>query len=128
MTAGAAAEDPYPMPGPTHGPEEAEVVRTMQAHAFTFGSAPRTYRDIHFGYGLEAAFICLVAAVVFWLLAGAASPDAALVRSIAVVRLRQRGALRDADALFRVSVTDGVRRGHRDGPDGRGRPGLTGPM
>lgn len=70
---------------PTHGPEEAAVVQAMQAHAFKFAAAPRTYWDMYFGYGLEAAFVCLVEAVLFWLLARAASGDAFLVRSIAAL-------------------------------------------
>ena len=70
---------------PTHGPEEAAVVQAMQSHAFKFASAPRTYWDMYFGYGLEAAFVCLVEAVLFWQLARGMSGDAALVRSIAAL-------------------------------------------
>ena len=68
---------------PTHGPQEVEVVHAMRSHAFTFALAPRTYWDMYFGYGLEAAFVCLVEAVLFWLLAGAASENGALVKSVA---------------------------------------------
>jgi len=68
---------------PKHGPEEVAVVNAMRSQAFTFALAPRTYWDMYFGYGLEAAFICLVEAVLFWQLAGAASGNAALVRSVA---------------------------------------------
>ena len=70
---------------PTHGPEEVAVVEAMQSHAFKFALAPRTYWDMYFGYGLEAAFICLVEAVLFWQLARAMSGDAVLVRSIAAL-------------------------------------------
>ena len=70
---------------PNHGPEEVAVVNTMQSHAFTFAAAPRTYWDMYFGYGLEAAFVCLVEAVLFWLLAAATPGDAALVRSVAIL-------------------------------------------
>jgi hypothetical protein len=70
---------------PTHGPQEVAVVQAMQSHAFKFALAPRTYWDMYFGYGLEAAFVCLVEAVLFWQLAGAMSADAALVRSIATL-------------------------------------------
>jgi hypothetical protein len=70
---------------PTHGPDEIAVVDAMRSHAFTFASAPRTYWDMYFGYGLEAAFVCLVEAVLFWLLAGSAPGAPALVRSIALL-------------------------------------------
>jgi hypothetical protein len=70
---------------PTHGPDEVAVVEAMRSHAFTFASAPRSYWDMYFGYGLEAAFVCLVEAVLFWLLAGAALAQPALVRSVAVL-------------------------------------------
>jgi len=70
---------------PTHGPEEVAVVKAMKSHAFVFSAAPRTYWDMYFGYGLEAAFVCLVEALLFWLLAGATAASADLVRSIAVL-------------------------------------------
>ena len=70
---------------PTHGLEEAAVVQAMKGHAFKFAAAPRTYWDMYFGYGLEAAFICLIEAVLFWLLARGTAADAGLVRSIAVL-------------------------------------------
>ncbi len=70
---------------PTHGAEEVAVVEAMQSHAFKFAAAPRTYWDMYFGYGLEAAFVCLVEAVLLWQLAAATGASAALVRSIAVL-------------------------------------------
>ena len=70
---------------PTHGVEELAVVKAMQSHAFKFAAAPRTYWDMYFGYGLEAAFVCLVEAILFWLLASATETNAALVRSIAIL-------------------------------------------
>ena len=70
---------------PTHGPAEAAVVEAMKSHAFTFAAAPRTYWDMYFGYGLEAAVVCLVEAVLFWLLAGAAQRDPTIVRSVSVL-------------------------------------------
>jgi hypothetical protein len=70
---------------PTHGPEEVALVDAMRSHAFTFAAAPRSYWDMYFGYGLEAAFVCLVEAILFWQLAGAASATPALVRSIAAL-------------------------------------------
>ena len=70
---------------PTHGPDEVAVVDAMRSHAFTFALAPRTYWDMYFGYGLEAAFVCLVEAVLFWLLAEAAPGNGPLVRSVAAL-------------------------------------------
>ena len=68
---------------PTHGPNEVAVVDAMRSHVFTFALAPRSYWDMYYGYGLEAAFVCLVEAALFWLLAGAASGNAGLIRSLA---------------------------------------------
>ena len=68
---------------PTHGPEEVAVVNAMRSHAFTFAVAPRTYWDMYFGYGLEAAFVCLVEAALFWLVAATAAENRALVQSVA---------------------------------------------
>ena len=70
---------------PTHGPDEIAVVDAMRKHAFRFAAAPRTYWDMYFGYGLEAAFVCLLEAVLFWLLAGASAESVSLVRSVIVV-------------------------------------------
>ena len=70
---------------PTHGPEEVAVVEAMRSHTFTFAAAPRSYWDMYFGYGLEAAFICLVEALLFWLLAAAPLAANGLVRSIAAL-------------------------------------------
>jgi len=70
---------------PTHGPTEIAVVDAMRSHAFKFASAPRSYWEMYFGYGLEAAFVCLVEAVLFWQLAGAVSLAPALVRSVALL-------------------------------------------
>jgi len=72
---------------PTHGASEEAVVTAMRAHAFRFASSPRTYWDMYFGYGLEAAFVCLVEAVLFWQLARIADRDAALVRPLVALFL-----------------------------------------
>ena len=72
---------------PTHGPEEVAVVTAMKGTAFRFSAAPRTYWDMYFGYGLEAAFVCLIEAVLFWQLAAIATRDASLVRPIAALFL-----------------------------------------
>ena len=68
---------------PTHGPEEVAVVNAMRSHAFRFALAPRTYWDMYFGYGLEAAFVCLVEAALFWLVAATAAENRALIQSVA---------------------------------------------
>ena len=47
----------------------------------------RSYWDMYFGYGLEAAFICLVEAVLFWQLATIAGAAPAMVRPIVVLFL-----------------------------------------
>src|SRR2546427_7614596 len=43
---------------PTHGDAEVTVVAAMKAHRFNFGGSMRSYWDMYFGYGLQAAFIC----------------------------------------------------------------------
>lgn len=72
---------------PRHGPEEIAVIETMKSHHFDFVGASRSYWDFYFGYGLFAAFFCLVEAVLFWQLAGATSAARPLVRSIVVLFL-----------------------------------------
>jgi hypothetical protein len=68
---------------PSHGPAEVAVVEAMQSNRFTFAASPRSYWDMYFGYGLEAAAICLVEAILFWQLARIAARDSGLVRPIA---------------------------------------------
>lgn len=72
---------------PKHGAEETAVIATMQSHHFDFAGFSRSYWDFYYGYGLMAAFVVLVEAVLFWQLAGAASTARPLVRSIAVLFL-----------------------------------------
>jgi hypothetical protein len=72
---------------PTHGTSEIAVVQAMKEHQFDFGGAKRSYWDMYFGYGLEAAFICLVEAVLFWQLAGFAAVAPAAVKPIAALFL-----------------------------------------
>jgi hypothetical protein len=38
---------------------------------------------MYFGYGLEAAFVCLVEAALFWLVATTAAENRALIQSVA---------------------------------------------
>jgi hypothetical protein len=70
---------------PTHGESETAVVEAMRSNAFRFAAAPRTYWDMYFGYGLEAAALCIVEAVLFWLLAGAAAREPVLIARVAVL-------------------------------------------
>lgn len=67
---------------PRHGPEEVAVVEAMKAHRFDFMGSMRSYWDFYFGYGLEAAFICLIEAVLLWQLATIAKTGAPMVRPI----------------------------------------------
>jgi hypothetical protein len=72
---------------PTHGEIEVSVVQTMRDHRFDFGRSNRSYWDMYFGYGLEAAFICLVEAILFWLLSAAAVGNPAVVKPIIILFL-----------------------------------------
>ncbi len=74
------------------GPDEVAVVEAMRAHAFPFASAPRSYWQMYFGYGLEAAFVCLVEAVLFWQLASIGVRDATPIKHIAVLFAVANGA------------------------------------
>lgn len=65
---------------PTHGDAEVSVVAAMKEHRFNFGGSMRSYWDMYFGYGLEAAFICLVEAILFWQLAAIAGAAPAMAR------------------------------------------------
>ena len=70
---------------PTHGPVEVAVVEAMQSNMFMFANAPRSYWDMYTGYGLESAAICVVEAVLFWLLAGIVHREPVRVRSVLVL-------------------------------------------
>jgi hypothetical protein len=70
---------------PKHGPEEVAVIEAMKSHRFNFLGAQRSYWDFYFGYALIAAIICLVEAVLFWLVAGVASLSPSVIRPIAGV-------------------------------------------
>src|SRR5437763_13408803 len=73
---------------PTHGPTEVAVVQAMKDHRFDFGGSVRSYWEMYFGYGLEAAGVCLVEAILFWQLAGiTASTSLVTVRPIVVLGL-----------------------------------------
>ena len=61
---------------PTRGPVEVAVVDAMKLHRFDFGGfSPHSYWDLYFGYGLFAAFNCLIESVLFWQLAGMARTE-----------------------------------------------------
>jgi hypothetical protein len=66
-------------------PFQAEVVATMQAHAFNFSGQHRTYWDLYQGYALLAAGTCLVEAALLWLLAGVARAAPERLRGITIV-------------------------------------------
>src|SRR5438067_1711044 len=73
---------------PTHGPAEVAVVQAMKDHRFDFGGSLRSYWQMYFGYGLEAAGVCLVEAILLWQLAGiAAATSLATVRPIMILCL-----------------------------------------
>jgi hypothetical protein len=57
---------------PTRGPDQRAVIDVMQSHTFDFQGFTRSYWDLFFGYGLMAAFTCVVEAVLFWQLASLA--------------------------------------------------------
>jgi hypothetical protein len=67
---------------PTHGEAEVAIVQSMKAQRFNFGGAMRSYWDMYFGYGVEAAAVCLVEAILFWQLAGVAVLSPAVLRPI----------------------------------------------
>jgi hypothetical protein len=72
---------------PTHGDAEVAVVETMKAHRFNFGGSMRSYWDMYFGYGIEAAFVCLVEAILFWQLAAIATTAPMIARPIIMLFL-----------------------------------------
>ena len=65
---------------PRHGAAEEAVIAAMKHNRFYRGGLG--YWDFYFGYGLIAAAICLVEAVLFWQLAGMARGNAQTVRPI----------------------------------------------
>ena len=67
---------------PRYGAAEVAVIEAMKANRF-FAGGTRSYWDMYFGYGLEAAFVCLVEAALFWLVAATAAENRALVQSVA---------------------------------------------
>jgi hypothetical protein len=72
---------------PKRGPREVAVVEAMKSQDFVFQGLARSYWDFFFGYGLFAAFNCLVEAVLFWQLAALIGKAPAQGRSILVLFL-----------------------------------------
>ena len=72
---------------PTHGAAEVSVVAAMKEHRFNFGGSTRSYWDMYFGYGLEAAGICLVEAILLWQLASIAGSSTDMARPLIVLVL-----------------------------------------
>jgi hypothetical protein len=66
---------------PRYGAAEIAVIEAMKASRF-FAGGTRSYWDMYFGYGLIAAGVCLVEAVLLWQLARIAVANPALVRPI----------------------------------------------
>lgn len=66
---------------PRYGAQEIAVIEAMKTHRF-FAGATRSYWDMYFGYGLIAAGVCLVEAVLLWQLGRIAAGNSALVRPI----------------------------------------------
>ena len=65
---------------PRHGDAEVAVVEAMKSNTFFPGGL--SYWDYYFGYGLIAAAVCLVEAVLLWQLASIAMTQPLLVRPI----------------------------------------------
>jgi hypothetical protein len=70
---------------PKHGPEEVALVAAMKSHVFSFSGAHHSYWEMYFGYGLFAAFNCLVEALLFWQLARFAKNSPSLIRPLAAL-------------------------------------------
>lgn len=67
---------------PRHGAAEVAIVQAMRSGHFDFGGASRSYWDFYFGYGLMAAFVVLMLAVVLWQLGSALAHGRAGARSL----------------------------------------------
>jgi len=67
---------------PGHGAEEVAVIDAMKSHYFLFAGQPRNYWGFYYGYGLMAALVVVVEAVLFWMLAVVAKDTPARTRPI----------------------------------------------
>lgn len=66
---------------PRHGAEEVAVIEAMKTHG-VFAGGTRSYWDMYFCYGLIAAGVCLVEAVLLWQIGRVAAVDPALARPV----------------------------------------------
>jgi hypothetical protein len=71
---------------PRYGAEEVAVIEAMKMHRF-FAGATRSYWDLYFGYGLIAAGVCLVEAVLLWQLSRITAASPALARPMIALLL-----------------------------------------
>src|SRR5690349_7029068 len=69
---------------PRYGAVEIAVIEAMKSNRF-FAGGTRSYWDMYFGYGLIAAGVCLVEAVLLWQLGRIAAVDARLIRPLLLV-------------------------------------------
>ena len=69
---------------PVHGDAEIALVEAMKANQF-FSGGSRSYWDMYFGYGLIAAGVCVVEAILLWQLGRIAVTNAPLVRPIVIL-------------------------------------------
>ena len=67
---------------PRHGAAELAVIDAMKSHRFDFSGATRSYWDFYLGYGIEAAAVCLIEAVLLIQLSRIADARAELVRPL----------------------------------------------
>jgi len=66
---------------PQYGAPEIAVIEAMKTHRF-FAGGTRSYWDMYFGYGLIAAGVCIVEAVLLWQLARVSAANPTLARPI----------------------------------------------
>ena len=72
---------------PTHGPGETALVEAMKSQLFDFGGRIHSYWDLYFGYGLFAAFNCLIEGVLFWQLSTISMINPSRIRPIVALFL-----------------------------------------
>jgi hypothetical protein len=69
---------------PRYGAAEIAVIEAMKTNRF-FAGGTRSYWDMYFGYGLIAAGVCLVEAVLLWQLGRIAAMSPALLRPFIIL-------------------------------------------
>jgi len=70
---------------PANGPEEIAVIEQMKAHRFKFVNSMRSYWEMYFGYGLQAAFFCLLEAILFFIFVTVPSSEFHIIQPIIIV-------------------------------------------